>query len=102
MPFGSAVLDKPWQTEGRELALSLASLICAPGAVAGHRDVSRMLATLRRRAKSMSGTSWVFGRPGSGRIDVVRGPMDMVGTQQPVPDQPLRGVGRIPTQLRTE
>lgn len=73
VPFGSVVLDAPWQAEGREVALSLASLVCAPGTVAGHRDVSQMLAALRRRAKSMPGTSWVFGRPGSDRIDVVRG-----------------------------
>ncbi|MGQ0774491.1 MAG: EAL domain-containing protein [Pseudonocardiales bacterium] len=73
MPLGSRVLDASWIAEGRKVALSLASLVCAPGTVAGHRDISRMLATLRRRAKSMPGTSWVFGRSGSDRVDVVRG-----------------------------
>ncbi|MGH4025605.1 MAG: EAL domain-containing protein [Pseudonocardiaceae bacterium] len=94
MPFGSAVLDQSRIVEGREVSLSLASLVCAPGTVAGHRDVSRMLAQLRRRAKSMPGTSWVFGRPGSERVDVLRGPMDLINTvvtpeQRPV-DWPLR------------
>lgn len=73
VPFGSLLVDEPWRAEGREVTLSLASLICAPGTVAGHRDISRMLAQLRRRAKSRPGTSWVFGRPGSDRVDVVRG-----------------------------
>ncbi len=91
MPFGSAVLDQPRMVEGREVALSLASLVCAPGTVAGHRDVSRMLAQLRRRAKSMPGISWVFGRPGSDQVDVVRGSMEVIKPVQtpaprPVPD----------------
>jgi GGDEF domain-containing protein len=94
MPFGSAVLDRPRVVEGREVALSLASLVCAPGTVAGHRDVSRMLAQLRRRAKSMPGTSWVFGRPGSDRVDVVRGPTDLINAleapEQRPADRPLR------------
>ncbi|MGH3915335.1 MAG: EAL domain-containing protein [Pseudonocardiaceae bacterium] len=73
MPFGSVVLDAPWRAEGRQVALSLASLVCAPGTVAGHQDVSRMLARLRKRATSLPGTSWLFGRSGSDRVDVVRG-----------------------------
>lgn len=52
LQFGSAVLDQPREVEGREVTLSLASLVCTPGMVAGHRDVSRMLAQLRRRATS--------------------------------------------------
>ncbi|HEX2298650.1 MAG TPA: GGDEF domain-containing protein [Pseudonocardiaceae bacterium] len=94
VPFGSAVLDQSRIVEGREVALSLASLVCAPGTVAGHRDVSRMLAQLRRRAKSMPGTSWVFGRPGTDRVDILRGPMDQINTvvtpQQRPAHRPLR------------
>lgn len=55
------------------MTLSLASLICPPGTVAGHRDVSRMLARLHRHAKSMPTTSWVSGRPGSDQVVVIRG-----------------------------
>ncbi|MGH4018335.1 MAG: GGDEF domain-containing protein [Pseudonocardiaceae bacterium] len=73
VPFGSAVLDLPWSAEGGPVAFSMASLVCAPGTVAGHREVSRTLAGLRRQAKDIRGTSWVFGRPGSDRVDVVRG-----------------------------
>ncbi|HEY2763581.1 MAG TPA: EAL domain-containing protein [Pseudonocardiaceae bacterium] len=108
MPFSSAVLDAPWRAEGRDLALSLASLVCAPGTVAGHRDVSRMLAALRRRAKTIPGTSWVFGRAGSDRIDVVRGQPTMLPVQPPprrAPIRPPRGASRnpagLPAELRT-
>jgi GGDEF domain-containing protein len=73
VPFGSAVLDKPWEVDSCEVTLSLASLICPPGTVAGHRDVSRMLARLHRHAKSMPTTSWVSGRPGSDQVVVIRG-----------------------------
>ncbi|MDQ4102271.1 MAG: GGDEF domain-containing protein [Actinomycetota bacterium] len=73
VPLGSAVLDEPWEVDGREVTLSLASLICAPGTVAGHQEVSRMLATLHRHAKAMPTTSWVSGCPSSDRIEVLRG-----------------------------
>jgi GGDEF domain-containing protein len=73
VPFGSAVLDEPWEVDGREVTLSLASLMCLPGTVAGHRDVSRMLTRLHRHAKSMPTISWVSGRPGSDHVDVLRG-----------------------------
>jgi EAL domain-containing protein (putative c-di-GMP-specific phosphodiesterase class I)/GGDEF domain-containing protein len=78
VPFGSAVLDEPWEVDGHEVTLSLASLICLPGTVAGHQDVSRMLARLHRHAKSMPTTSWVSGRPGSDRVDVLRGDVRVV------------------------
>lgn len=73
MQFGSAVLDGPFEIDGTEVALSLVTLICGPGSVHDHRDVSRLLARVRRRASSVSGTRWVFGRAGSDRYDVVRG-----------------------------
>jgi GGDEF domain-containing protein len=73
MPLGSGVLDEPWEVDGCEVTLSLASLICSPGTVAGHRDISRMLARLHRHAKSMRATSWVAGRTSSDRVEVVRG-----------------------------
>jgi hypothetical protein len=73
VPFGSAVLDAPWKAGNREVTLSLASLICVPGTVAGHRDVSQMLARLHRHAKSMPTTSWVSGRTGSDQVNVLCG-----------------------------
>ena len=73
MPIGSAVLEEPWEVNGHEVTLSLASLICPPGTVAGHRDVSQMLARLHRRAKSITATSWVSGRAGSEQMDVIFG-----------------------------
>lgn len=85
MSFGSAVLDQPRIVEGRPVALSLASLVCPPGTVKGDRDVSRMLAQLRLRAKSIPGTSWVFGRPGCDQVQVVRRPDDVV--EAPAPRQ---------------
>jgi diguanylate cyclase (GGDEF)-like protein len=73
MPVGSAVLEEPWEVNGREVTLSMASLICPPGTVAGYRDVSQMLARLHRRAKSITATSWVSGRAGSEQVDVIFG-----------------------------
>ncbi|MGH3605168.1 MAG: EAL domain-containing protein [Pseudonocardiaceae bacterium] len=73
VPIGSAVLEEPWEVNGREVTLSLASLICLPGTVAGHRDVSQMLAQLHRRAKSITATSWVSGHAGTQQVDVILG-----------------------------
>ncbi|MGH3788948.1 MAG: EAL domain-containing protein [Pseudonocardiaceae bacterium] len=73
VPLGSAVFDEPWEVDGREVTLSLASLVCAPGTVADHRDVFQTLAGLHRRAKSMPTSSWVSGRPSSDQVDVLRG-----------------------------
>jgi EAL domain-containing protein (putative c-di-GMP-specific phosphodiesterase class I)/GGDEF domain-containing protein len=101
LPFGSAVLNKPWEVEGQAVALSLASLICAPGTVTGHREVSRMLARLRRRAKSIPGTSWVFGRPHSTRVDIVRGGVPPTRPHQAA-DRAWHNAGLLATErLRT-
>lgn len=89
VPFGSAVLDAPREVDGREVTLSLASLICAPGTVAGHRDVSRMLARLHRHAKSMATTSWVSGHAGSDQVDVIRG--DLLFPNDKRHDAPTQG-----------
>ncbi|MGH4008993.1 MAG: GGDEF domain-containing protein [Pseudonocardiaceae bacterium] len=78
VPFGSAVLDELREVDGREVTLSLASLTCPPGTVAGHRDVSRLLARLHHHAKSIPTTSWVSGRPGSDQVEVLRGDMDFL------------------------
>lgn len=73
VPFSAGVLDVPYETEGRGVTLSLATLICAAGSVGSYREVSRLLAPLKEHAKSLRGTSWVLGRPGSDHVDVLRG-----------------------------
>ncbi|MGH3521216.1 MAG: EAL domain-containing protein [Haloechinothrix sp.] len=67
------LLDKPWETEGMQVSVSLAGLVCAPGSVKSYPEVSRLLAPLKKRAKNVSGSSWVLGRPGVERVDVLRG-----------------------------
>ncbi len=73
VPFAAGVLDSPFEADGRGVTLSLATLICAAGTVGSYREVSRLLAPLKEHAKSLRGTSWVLGRPGSDHVDVLRG-----------------------------
>ncbi len=73
VPLSARLLDKPYTAEGRHVTLSLATLICAPGSVGSYREVSRLLAPVKEHAKSLAGSSWVMGRPGSDRRDVLRG-----------------------------
>lgn len=72
MPLGSRLIDAKWQIEGESVTVSLATLVCMAGSVRGYPDVSRLLAPLKRHAKSIEGPSWVVGRPGTDRIDVLR------------------------------
>ncbi|GAA3660859.1 diguanylate cyclase/phosphodiesterase [Lentzea atacamensis] len=73
VPLSARLLDKPYTAEGRHITLSLATLICAAGSVGSYREVSRLLAPVKEHAKSLTGSSWVMGRPGSERRDVLRG-----------------------------
>lgn len=73
MPLANRLIDTPWSVEGAPVSLSLATLVCATGSVSGYREVSRLLAPLKSRAKSVNGPSWVVGRAGAERIDVLRG-----------------------------
>lgn len=68
-----ALLDAAWETEGMRVSVSLAGLVCAPDSVTSYAEVSRLLAPLKKRAKNVSGSSWVLGRPGVERVDVLRG-----------------------------
>ncbi|MFD7656171.1 EAL domain-containing protein [Actinosynnema sp. NPDC059797] len=79
VPFAAGVLDRSFAVEGMGVTLSLAALICAAGSVGSYREVSRLLAPLKEHAKSLRGTSWVLGRPGSDHVDVLRGPHLAVG-----------------------
>ncbi len=73
VPFSAGVLDRQYAVEGAAVTLSLATLVCAAGSVGSYREVSRLLAPLKGHAKSLRGTSWVLGRPGSDHVDVLRG-----------------------------
>ncbi|MPY77748.1 MAG: EAL domain-containing protein [Actinophytocola sp.] len=68
-----ALLDTPWTTHGMAVHVTLAGLTCAPETVSSYQEVSRELVRLKQHAKSIDGTSWVLGRPGVERIDVLRG-----------------------------
>jgi EAL domain-containing protein (putative c-di-GMP-specific phosphodiesterase class I)/GGDEF domain-containing protein len=68
-----ALLDTPWSTEGMSVTVSLATLVCATSSIASYREASRLLAPLKKRAKDVPGSSWVLGRPGSERVEVLRG-----------------------------
>jgi GGDEF domain-containing protein len=85
VPLANALLDTPRTAGGLAVSLSLATLVCASGSVIGYREVSQLLAPLKQHAKALRGSSWVLGRPGSGRVDVLRG--------QRVPDVPSRPGG---------
>ncbi|WP_116050710.1 GGDEF domain-containing protein [Amycolatopsis palatopharyngis] len=69
----ATLLDTSWSAEGIPVTVSLATLVCASGSIDSYREISRMLAPLKQRAKDVSGSSWVLGRPGSDRIEVLRG-----------------------------
>ncbi|MEU4525254.1 GGDEF domain-containing protein [Amycolatopsis sp. NPDC024027] len=68
-----ALLDRAWSAEGRPVTVSLATLVCASGAIGSYQEVSRLLAPLKKRAKAVPGSSWVLSRPGSERVEVLRG-----------------------------
>lgn len=72
-PLAGTLLDTPWSAEGMPISVSLASLICGVRTVPSFRAASRLLAPLKKQAKAVPGSSWVIGRPGSDRVDVLRG-----------------------------
>ena len=72
MPMGSRLIDTKWVVQGEPVTMSLATLVCAAGTVTSYREASRLLAPLKRQAKALSGSSWVVGRPGSDRVDILR------------------------------
>ncbi len=72
MQLAGQVIDTQWTVDGTEVFLSLATLVCAAGSVHSFREASRLLAPLKTRAKAIPGSSWVVGRPGTDRVDVLR------------------------------
>ncbi|MGW4592737.1 GGDEF domain-containing protein [Amycolatopsis thermoflava] len=71
--IAGALLDTPWTAEGMPVTVSLATLVCATATIESYREASRLLAPLKKQAKSVPGSSWVLGRPGSERVEVLRG-----------------------------
>ncbi|RCW40424.1 diguanylate cyclase/phosphodiesterase [Halopolyspora algeriensis] len=67
------LLDPPRRAGDIEVSLSLATLVCPQGGVSSYDEISRMLAPLKHRAKSLRGSSWIMSWFGSERIDVLRG-----------------------------
>ncbi|GAA2781881.1 GGDEF domain-containing protein [Crossiella cryophila] len=84
--LAGAVLDPDRRVNGRSITVSMATLVCAAGSVLDHRETSRLLAPLKQQAKSLRGSSWVLGRPGSTRTDVLRG-------QPPAPAPTMQRTG---------
>ena len=64
------MLDAAWRAGELPVTVSLASLICTVGVVDSYRDVARLLAPLKKRAKAVQGSSWVNGWAGreDGRV----------------------------------
>ncbi|MGI8306930.1 GGDEF domain-containing protein [Saccharopolyspora hattusasensis] len=73
VPLAELVLDPPRSADHLAVSLSLATLVCTPTTVDSYDEVSSKLAPLKQRAKSLTGSSWVMSRPGSDRIEVLRG-----------------------------
>ncbi len=69
----AALLDTPWSADGLPVTVSLATLVCGSMTIRSYKDASRLLAPLKKRAKAVPGSSWVLGRPGSDRVEVLRG-----------------------------
>jgi hypothetical protein len=82
-PLAGMLLDEDWSAEGMPVTVSLASLICGVKSVSSYREASQLLAPLKKQAKAVAGSSWVLGRPGSDRVDVLRGRSPRGTGQQP-------------------
>jgi diguanylate cyclase (GGDEF)-like protein len=72
MPMGTRLMDGKWTAEGEAVTVSLAMLVCVSGSVSGYHEVSQLLAPLKHNAKSINGSSWVVGRPGTAHFDILR------------------------------
>ncbi|WP_236789870.1 GGDEF domain-containing protein [Amycolatopsis sp. GM8] len=68
-----SLLDTPWAADGMPVTVSLATVVCTGAMAKSYRDVSRLLAPLKKAAKDVRGSSWVNGWPGSERVEILRG-----------------------------
>lgn len=73
VPLSEMLLDPAREVQGTDITLSLATLVCTQSAVTTYDEVSRLLAPLKTQAKEIEGASWVMSRPGSDKVDVLRG-----------------------------
>ncbi|TNC28505.1 bifunctional diguanylate cyclase/phosphodiesterase [Amycolatopsis alkalitolerans] len=67
------LLDAPWAVDGMPVTVSLATVVCTGTMAKSYREVSRLLAPLKKSAKQVIGSSWVNGWPGSERVEILRG-----------------------------
>ncbi|MBB5152669.1 diguanylate cyclase (GGDEF)-like protein [Saccharopolyspora phatthalungensis] len=77
------VLDPSRSAGEVDVSLSLATLVCTHSTVTSYDEVSSKLAPLKQHAKSLIGSSWVMSRPGSDRVEVLRG--RQAGAPPPTP-----------------
>ncbi|NIH82950.1 GGDEF domain-containing protein [Amycolatopsis viridis] len=68
-----ALLDTAWTAEHLPVTVSLATVVCAGDAAKSYREVSRLLAPLKKHAKDVDGSSWVNSWPGTERFEILRG-----------------------------
>lgn len=69
----NGLVDRTWTVDELTVTVSLASLVCAVRSVGSYREASRLLAPIKRHAKSVENSSWVLGRPRSDQVEVLRG-----------------------------
>ncbi|MTD58738.1 bifunctional diguanylate cyclase/phosphodiesterase [Amycolatopsis pithecellobii] len=67
------LLDAPWAADGMPVTVSLATVVCTGAMAKSYREVSRLLAPLKKSAKGVRGSSWVNGWTGSDRVAILRG-----------------------------
>ncbi|MGW4589168.1 GGDEF domain-containing protein [Amycolatopsis thermoflava] len=67
------LLGTPWTAEHLSVTVSLATVVCAGTAAKSYREVSRLLAPLKKRAKDVPGSSWVNSWLGTDRFEILRG-----------------------------
>jgi diguanylate cyclase (GGDEF)-like protein len=72
-PLAARLVDPQWTIEDLTVSVSLASLVCGVHSVTSYREAAKLLAPLKKQAKAVPGSSWVLGRPGSDRIEILRG-----------------------------
>ncbi|NYI83791.1 diguanylate cyclase (GGDEF)-like protein [Saccharopolyspora hordei] len=85
VPLAEQVLAPERSAGGMAVSLSLATLVCTPSTVASYDEASSRLAPLKKHAKWLTGSSWVMSRPGTDRVEVLRG--EQPGATSPTPDQ---------------
>ncbi len=71
--LAARLVDPQWTIESLTVAVSLATLVCGPQSVTSYRESAKLLAPLKKQAKSIPGSSWVLGRPGSSHVEILRG-----------------------------